>query len=309
MIKKKLARAIALTMTGSALSLAAATDASAATTMYNTYNNNGTTPCAPCIGSGNGLGGYTDGWVWGLPTVANGYAGPASPGTDSPTAFQWVGTTSANTTPFGYIGGSSLNWAIQLHNATDSGQISNADAISRYSVSADIDTAKGAWLDNNPNPTAEGWKHDLDIGLFKSDVTTQVRLSASGVNLAGTHFGITVFQGMNTDTQGYVHHGSWNTNQNGTPVPTQFSFTPGDIVATTDTSGAPINLDELVFTAQAGQEYTIFLGGWRDGTWYDTTDGYVLNVAAVPVPAAVWLFGSALAGMGIVGRRKSQTAS
>ena len=29
------------------------------------------------------------------------------------------------------------------------------------------------------------------------------------------------------------------------------------------------------------------------------------DVAAVPVPAAVWLFGSALAGMGIIGRRKS----
>lgn len=29
------------------------------------------------------------------------------------------------------------------------------------------------------------------------------------------------------------------------------------------------------------------------------------SVAPVPVPAAVWLFGSALAGMGIIGRRKS----
>jgi len=32
------------------------------------------------------------------------------------------------------------------------------------------------------------------------------------------------------------------------------------------------------------------------------------NVAAVPVPAAVWLFGSALAAMGIVGRRREKQA-
>jgi hypothetical protein len=29
------------------------------------------------------------------------------------------------------------------------------------------------------------------------------------------------------------------------------------------------------------------------------------NVATVPVPAAVWLFGSALMGMGVIGRRKA----
>jgi hypothetical protein len=33
-----------------------------------------------------------------------------------------------------------------------------------------------------------------------------------------------------------------------------------------------------------------------------------LSVQAVPVPAAVWLFGSALAGMGVFGRRKNVTA-
>jgi hypothetical protein len=30
------------------------------------------------------------------------------------------------------------------------------------------------------------------------------------------------------------------------------------------------------------------------------------TVAAVPVPAAVWLFGSALAGLGVINRRKNQ---
>lgn len=284
----RLSKSISLILAGAAL---VAQGATASTTMYNTYNNNGATPCAPCIGSGNGVGGFTDGWVWGLPTAPT-FTGPASPGADNPTAYPWVGTTGANTTPFGYQGGSSLNWAVQLHSSADTAQISNADAISRYGVSADIDTAKGAWLDNAGSPV--GWKHDLDIGLFKSDVTTSVNLSVVGVNFSGTNFGITVFQGMDTNTAGYLHHGSWNSSQNGTPVPSGFSFTAGDIVNTTDTSGTPINLNTLAFTAQAGQVYTIFVGGWRDGSWFDTNDGYVLNVTAVPVPAAVWLFGSAL---------------
>ena len=36
----------------------------------------------------------------------------------------------------------------------------------------------------------------------------------------------------------------------------------------------------------------------------DTASGVTSSVSAVPVPAAVWLFGSALAGMGLFGRRK-----
>jgi hypothetical protein len=47
-------------------------------------------------------------------------------------------------------------------------------------------------------------------------------------------------------------------------------------------------------------------------TAYSAFSGTVTNVdfdnTPVPVPAAVWLFGSALAGMGIIGRRKAATA-
>lgn len=37
--------------------------------------------------------------------------------------------------------------------------------------------------------------------------------------------------------------------------------------------------------------------------------GFVLTPNAVPVPAAVWLFGSALAGFGVIGRRKRSAAA
>jgi hypothetical protein len=309
--KNILANAVSIALAGGALMAGGISTASASTTMYNLYNSNvngfdssgNALPCSPCTGSGNGVGGFTDGWVWGLPTAANGYNGPTSSNPD-PGFPNWAGTSSPTTTPFNaYTSAVSLNWGFRLFSATDSGQISNADAISRYNQSADIDTAKGAWFDNAASPV--GWLHDLDIGLFKSDVTTQVKLDVSGVNYSGTNFGITVFHNMSNNTTGYVHHGSWNASQNGTPTPPGLGFTAADIVATTDTSGAPLNLNELVFNAQAGQFYTIVVGGWRDGAWFDTNDGYKLNVTAVPLPAAVWLFGSAIAGLGLANRRKT----
>ena len=73
--------------------------------------------------------------------------------------------------------------------------------IKRYSINADIDTAGGAWKDKNKT----GWAHNTDIGLFKSDVTTDVTLKLSAVNGPIAHFGITVFTGMDTGTD-YTHH-------------------------------------------------------------------------------------------------------
>lgn len=286
----RLSKAITLVLTGGALCMGGSPAALAGTTMYNTYNNNGAIPCAPCQGPGNGVGGYTDGWIWGLPDPIS-YRGPDSPGVPGSAVFPWVGTVNLGTTPFGYVGGSSLNWAVQLHAQADSAQISNADALSRYGVSADIDTAKGAWLDNAASPV--GWKHDLDIGLFKSDVSTLVNLSVAAVNFTGANFGITVFEGMNSDAAGYGHHGSWNAGADGTPLPSGFSFINTDIVATTDTSAGLANLNSLQFMAQAGQVYTVFVGGWRDGTWWDVNDGYVLTATSVPEPATLWLFGLA----------------
>ena len=300
-----LSKSIALALAGGALSMGGISTASASsTTMYNLYNNNGTTACSPCTGPANSVGGFTDGWVWGGPDPIT-FQGGTSGGNPNAATPGWVGTTGSTTTPFGYTAGHSLNWAVHIENNTDGAQISNANALSTYNVSADIDTAKGAWLDNAASPV--GWLHDLDIGLFKSDVSTDVKLSIHGVNFSGTNFGFTVFEGMSSVNTGYVHHGDWNANQNGTSTPPGLGFTAGDIVASTDTSGlTPLNLNEIIFSAQAGQVYTIVLGGWRDGTWYDTNDGYVLNVQAVPLPATAWMFGSGLLGMlGFMRKKKT----
>jgi hypothetical protein len=46
-------------------------------------------------------------------------------------------------------------------------------------------------------------------------------------------------------------------------------------------------------TIATGATSTVYGTGWHE-----------LSVSAVPIPAAVWLFGSALAGLGVIGRRK-----
>ena len=54
---------------------------------------------------------------------------------------------------------------------------------------------------------------------------------------------------------------------------------------------------------------TVGMTGWGDGTVGNagSMGGYpiALNITAVPLPAAVWLFGSALVGLLGLGRRQS----
>lgn len=337
--KTKLAKAVAIAITGSTLSVGAISDASAAsTTMYNLFHSQGSTPCAPCAV------GETDGWVWG------GVADSTPTGTDtietsSPTingsaGAGWVGTSAANKTPFGYKGGGTLNWAVELKGGNGGiAQISNADSIAHYGVSADIDTAKGAWSDNAING-ASGWRHDLDFGLFKSDKTGLVTLHAVAVNGAGgtPNIGFTIFDGMDTSTGSYNHHGAWNgLNNTQTGAPTATAPNPAynpalpvsssnpltipgsvpgggrnlpvsSIVAYSIGGATPSNLNDISFNAVAGRVYTIAVGGYRNGDWGTTTDGYALTVSQVPVPGAVWLFGSAMAGLVGFGRRNKIAA-
>ncbi|QPK63968.1 hypothetical protein IVG45_03025 [Methylomonas sp. LL1] len=311
MKQTKLAKAIAYVVAGVALTAGSISTASAAaTTMYNLTTANGdacdTNACTPSFGGG------TDGWLYG--------PGGSSSGSDTSVAA-WAGTSGTNKTPFGYTG-AHLNWGLHM-TSNGSAEISSADSLSRYGVAADVDTAKGAWSDavsvntnNGTSQIASGWRHDLEFGLFKSDINATITLSAAGVNQSGTAFGFTIFKGMSTNAN-YGHHGAWNSNNNATGLTSASlpgggtTFTLADIVAYSVGGASPSNLDTISFDAEAGQVYTVVLGGYRNGEWGDTIDGYKLNVssvAAVPVPGALWLFGSALVGLVGVQRRKQQAA-
>jgi hypothetical protein len=329
MMKTKLAQAVAMALTGAALLAGGISAASAATTtMYNLSTgadgltiNNGSTP-DPALGGvwNSSFTGATDGWANGANT--GGGAGTAA-------AQTWAGTASSTSTAFGYTG-AHLNWGFNIAGgAGGSGTISTYDSRTRYGVYADIDTAKGAWSATNTGATFGGWRHDLDVGLFRSDTSGVVTLSVDGViNTGGSSdYGFTIFQGMDAVTD-YNHHAGWNANNNSTGITAVSSpYNGGGVSAGTPLSTTDIvaysvgdiggsgtsNLNTISFNATAGQIYTIFLGGYRNGAWGTTNDGYVLNisqaVAPVPIPAAAWLFGSALAGLGVIGRRKDKAAA
>ena len=314
--KTKLAKAITIAITGTALSVGATAANAASTTMYNTFT--------------TAVNTATDGWtrVNDIPTVtgvapnqvttpADGvFTGPESKG-NSGNLVPWVGTV-GGALPYNYTGSSHLNWAVKLGSAGDSATISQADALTRYSTAAEIDTGGGAWNDNGLTSTGTvsatgptGWKHQTDIGIIQSDVAQFVTLNLTTLgNQTPTfsRFGVTVFDGVDTNTGNYSHHGAWNAPGAATPS----LFTKSNPFGTTGLTniGYSDNVDGVngySFLAEAGKQYSVYLGGVGFSRWNAGVDGYALNIttSAVPVPGAVWLFGSALAGFVGLRRRKA----
>lgn len=288
MKQTKLSQGILLALAGATMVLGVNSSAVASTTMYNSFNSTSTD-----INES-----VTDGWTFN--------DGPRKGSTAGAALNPWVGT-SGGALPFGYTGKSALNWAAEITQAGDSLTISRADAIARYGLTADIDTGMGAWRDlSGPGGTpGKGWAHNTEIGLFRSAVTTDVSIRLSALNNPNAKFGLTLFTGMDTGTL-YTHHQNWN-------QPPLFAFNKSNPFGTTGVSyhSHEVNVDTnnaFQFTAQAGQIYSIYLGGYLGSTSWDTgRDFYSMTIttpAAVPVPGAVWLFGSGL--LALAGRAKRQ---
>ncbi|OAI17038.1 hypothetical protein A1359_00330 [Methylomonas lenta] len=320
MKKTQLSKAIAFALTGAALSFGAVSTASAAsTTMYNLSSTGGFSSAGTINPTLGGVWkasyyGNTDGWTNGDSPFTN--IGGAA-------VKSWAGTASATTAAFGYTG-SHLNWGAEFTGGlSNTATISTFDAFNKYGKYADIDTAKGAWSDNALDG-ASGWRHDLELGLFKTDTAGTVTLNVTGLLQSGTDFGFTIFKGMDTVTD-YNHHGAWNADNNVSGIdadksnPYSIEVAPGiyfpmtgalsstDIVAYSVGGATPSNLNTISFNAEAGQIYSIFLGGYRNGDWGTTTDGYSLSISQaspVPVPGAAWLFGGAIASLIGANRRK-----
>jgi hypothetical protein len=293
MKQKELAKSITKLLAGSAL-VFGTTSASASYTMYNLYNASD----EPRVTDGSplpleGQVGGTDGWVWGaVGGVSGGNPDAANPG--------WIGPNGHTTTNvFNSTKAIALNWAAHVTATDDSLEISQADAVERYGefgVYPDIDTAGGAWL----QAVGNGWRHNIDIGLFKSDVKQNVILNIQGILSPSANFGITLYKGLSSSETVYGHHGPYFGNSgHDFEGMEHIKFTPRD-------PSTGLTTNSLSFLADAGQIYTVILGGNNGENWNKKFDGYKLSISTspVPVPGAVWLFGSALAGFIGVQRRK-----
>lgn len=300
-----LRQAITLTLASGALALGVAQSAAASTTMYNLYNGSleprvSDGPAYPIEGSESGA---SDGWMWGqISQESRGNPYDADPG--------WLGTepnkTFSSYAPFGTTTAMAVNWAAHITQAGDNLEISQAEAVARFGPALlqesegiyypDIDTSGGAWA----NKDGQGKLTTIDVGLLKSDITQTISLSITGLTHPEDNFGITVYTGLSNNDY-YNHHGFYR-------FDSQRPFQ--DIPYLTHTPRDPqtgLTSNSLNFTAEAGQIYTILLGGNNAEDWEVQYDSYVLNIqtSPVPLPGALWLFGSALAGFFGVQRRKS----
>jgi len=294
---RKLSKAIRLAVTGSALACCTMSTVSAHV-MYSTFNQ----------GEEVGLGYSTDGWNlrW-----QEGHSWVGTGGT----ASQVLGATSngsdiTSATPFGFSGYQALNWAAMIHTTSESHTVSRADALATYGVAADIDTAKGAWFDGEL-----GWAHQSDYGLIKAMEDTKIKLSLSNIGGDWTNFGVTVFTGMDTGLGSYNKHSGWNQYEytdfsTGEAIYDPNAFTYSNPHGTTGLNYLTHSeTSDLEFTALAGQEYTVILGGNDAGHYGYPINEYSLSITAtspVPVPAAAWLLGSGLIGL-LSYRRKNNS--
>ena len=283
MKKINLAKAIAIAVTGTSLSFGMVSTVSAHV-MYNT-----------------GAFSEYDGW-----TKEDGRLNTGA-------VIPWAGTPGA-ARPFGYVGLQPLNWAATLHTAGSSVEVSQADSIADYGFAADLDTANGAWGSRQVDPAnpsfSRGRADYTDYGLVKSLVDTTIQVNVSKVNSADNinNFGITVFTGMDNGTASYNRHAFWNTGYISglNEEPAQLDNPHGTSGLTYLTHG---DQSTVTFQAMADQVYSIYLGG-NDigGDILGTPYGYKVEISAVPVPAAVWLFGTGLFGLAGLGRRKLKDA-
>jgi len=131
----------------------------------------------------------------------------------------------------------------------------------------------------------------MDFGFFKSDVDGEVTLNAvaihdpSSTRTQPPNIGFAIFEGMDTSATSYNHHGTWNSNNNANGLTTD-SLSGGGrnlpvspIVAYSVGDETPKNLNQIKFKAKKGVVYIIALGGYRNGDWNTTSDGYQLSVS------------------------------
>lgn len=282
-IQKQLVKAIAYLTAGTGMVIGSVSQASASSIYYNTYS----------AYSANIVSDFNNGYRDGM-TAGSTFAG-------------WTSPSSAM--PFGFDN-ERLHWAAEISSGGDSLTVSSQDAHDRYGIWADIDTAKGAWSDGD-----NGWEHQIDVGLIRSDVDTDVTINITGLEAPGQvgvwhDFGVSIYSGMPGGV--WLAHGTWNcgvsyagcldgsdTYQVDNPLSASgLSYITHD--ATVDA------LNGITFHATAGTVYTVLLGGSSGGSVFGPKEGYALNITTVPIPGALWLFGSALAGLIAASRNRTR---
>lgn len=247
------------------------------------------------------------------------------------TTGSWTGGSPAAKN---YVGNLPTTWLANVHQYNNVYEVSKADAIVE---GADAASFKLESTNNKWNPI-HSWGNALDYGLIDLDVAGNLKIKVQAE--AGSLFqpGFTLFRGWDTAATSNKH-GGWNANPVAPSSPNPASNTNPTLQplrtlglsyvghASTNSSDGGVNYSydigtqtvEITFNGLSADKYSLWIGGNATGTGIcgptctsngstgSTNQQYLANisVAAVPVPGAVWLFGSAVAGMVGFGRRKA----
>lgn len=167
---------------------------------------------------------------------------------------------------------------------------------------ANFELAVGAksWEDTAGQGADKGWGHKLDFGLINLDKDTSslsITVAADNSQLLP---GFTLYRGWDTSTDSDRHGSAYENNANNPLGTVNLALVAA--IDNTGTSSLTYTFHDLL----AGN-YTLAIGGddGANGGRYTVS----MTGAPVPVPGAVWLFGSAIAGLVGFGRRKTAIAA
>ena len=214
-----------------------------------------------------------------------------------------------------YTGNLPATWVANVHHYDSPLVVSTANANTTYANTGDpliIETFNNKW-----NP-ANSWGNALDFGLINLEVAGSLTIKVEADASLGSTFlpGFTLWQGWDA-TATSSRHGSWNADPTN---PGSRGSNDLTYVGYASTSGSDNGINytydsiaqavEITFIGLTVGDYSLWIGGNGAG---NTSVGqqYVASITAapVPVPGAVWLFGSAIAGLLGLGRRKASIAA
>jgi hypothetical protein len=207
--------------------------------------------------------------------------------------------------PAGYIGKMPVTWVADIQNdinPNETDTVSKANAIAQGAVS----TYAVESLSNRWNPS-RSWGNALDFGLITlhSAGDLLIQIAADATQSSTFKPGFTLFSGWDTSATS-SKHGSWNVALPAIPVNPR--GTTGLTYLGQASSTVAGDTVSYLFSNLAAGNYSLWIGGNGSDASPVGSQSYIANItaspSAVPVPGAVWLFGSAIAGFAGLRRRK-----
>lgn len=220
-------------------------------------------------------------------------------GLDGGFPASWIGASAPN-----FLGKLNAMWFADLANANATESVSSADARSKGADSTfALAVGPRAWSSNATGTLGKG--HGADFGLIHLTDTANLTITVAADSVLGSTLksGFSLFQGWDVGTTA-VRVQDYQNNQNN-PLGTQgLTFLNS---ASTNIAGG---LTSFTFTNLSAGDYSLFVGG--NATAGVGTGGIytvALATSPVPVPGAVWLFGSVLAGFVVTKRRSCKAGA